>query len=216
MSIKVMSWVWDHGPDNGTDRMLLLALADHCDDAGHAYPSMARLAAKACITERGARQIMRRLEAAGWVKTATGGGRGGTSNYHILMSNPEPQTGNDKPGMINREPECQKPGTRMPKTRNGGSGEPSRTIKEPARGARKVEIFDSQKGGQDYQWCPGLSFGENQTRAALWQWAKTRARPPTVTGPIASHHMREMAKLLTPSELQWLKLQEPEKMEIAS
>jgi uncharacterized protein YdaU (DUF1376 family) len=91
------------------------------------------------------------------------------------------------------------------------------TYKKEAREARKVELVNSQKAEPNgYPWSPGLSFGENQTRAALWQWAKTRARPPTVTGPIASHHMREMAKLLTPAELQWLKLQEPEKMEIAS
>jgi hypothetical protein len=140
-----MSWVWKNGPENGTERMLLLALADHCDDAGHAYPSMAGLAQKACVTERGARQIMRRLEADGWVKTRIGGGRGGKSQYHILMENPERQTGNEKPGMPNPEPESAKPGTPLPETRNGGSPEPSVTIIEPSiretrKRARKVGI----------------------------------------------------------------------------
>jgi hypothetical protein len=93
------------------------------------------------------------------------------------------------------------------------------TDKKEAREARKVELIGSQKAEPNgYPWSPGLSFGENQTRAALWQWAKTRARPPTVTGPISSGAVRGMAAILTPAELQWLKLQEPEKMkmEIAS
>jgi hypothetical protein len=110
-----MTWVWERGPANGTERMLLLALADHCDDAGHAYPSMAGLASKACVTERGARLIMRRLESGGWVKTKVGGGRGGKSQYQILMENPERQTGNDKPGIANPEPERAKPGTSVHK-----------------------------------------------------------------------------------------------------
>jgi hypothetical protein len=216
VSIKVMSWVWDHGPCNGTDRMLLLALADHCDDAGHAYPSMTRLAEKACMTERGARQVMRRLEAEGWVKTGIGGGRAKTSTYHILMLNPEQQTGNEKPGTVIPESGDRKPGTRMPETRNGGSGEPSLNRQDPRAHARKAQIFDSQERAPDYIWDRHITFGENQTRAALWQWAKSRSRPPTLTGPIASHHLREMASLLTAAELAWLKLQEPEKMKEAS
>lgn len=128
-----MSWVWEFGPANGTERMLLLALADHCDDAGRAFPSMAGLADKACVTERGARQIMRRLEADGWVKTRIGGGRGGKNQYQILMVNPERETGNEKPGMRNPEPDDTKPGTTLPETRNPGSAEPSVTIIEPSK-----------------------------------------------------------------------------------
>lgn len=149
MSIKVMSWVWEHGPKDPTERLVLLALADHADDRGRAFPSMIGIGEKACVTERGARGIIRRLEAAGWVETQVGGGRGGKSNYTIIMrTNPEQETGNEKPGIENTEPETRKlatvnpergdtkPGTRVPPNRQG-------TIKEPSEERRVREILGS-------------------------------------------------------------------------
>jgi hypothetical protein len=132
MSVRVMAWVWDNGPADPTERLVLLALADFCDDGGACWPSMARVAEKASMTERGARKVVRRLEAGGWVKTAIGGGRGGSSRYTVAMKNPERETGNDKPGMTNPEHGAPKPGTRVHETRNGGSAEPSGTIIEPS------------------------------------------------------------------------------------
>ena len=69
MTVRVMARVWDNGPCNGAERLVLLALADFCDDAGRCWPAMATIATKACVTERGARNIVRRLEADGWLKT---------------------------------------------------------------------------------------------------------------------------------------------------
>lgn len=137
MSIKVMSWVWENGPSDPVERLVLLALADFADDHGNCYPSMVGIGAKACVTERGARGIVRRLEADGWVKTAIGGGRGGKSQYQILMDKPgttfpEYETRNVK----NPERDDTKPGTRLHETRNQRSAEPSRTIKEPSSNAR--------------------------------------------------------------------------------
>lgn len=133
MSIKVMTWVWEHGPTDPTERLIMLALADFCDDQGRCYPSMIGIAEKACVTERGARGIVRRLEGEGWIMIETGGGRGGKNVYHILTDkpgtrNPEPETRNDK----NPEREGSKPGTKQHKTRNQRSAEPSGTIKEPS------------------------------------------------------------------------------------
>lgn len=133
MSIKVMSWVWENGPNDPTERLVLLALADFADDHGSCYPSMIGIGQKACVTERGARGIVRRLEADGWLKVAIGGGRGGKSQYQILMrkpgtTNPETETRNEE----NPERDDTKPGTSLHKTRNQRSAEPSRTIKEPS------------------------------------------------------------------------------------
>ena len=119
------------------DRLVLLAIADFCDDAGNSWPSMARIAQKACVTERGARQIVRRLEADGWLQTVVGGGRHGCNEYRILMRkpdrNPEPETRNDVPPEHGSPgTRKQKPGTRVQKTRNPRSAEPSRSIKDPS------------------------------------------------------------------------------------
>ena len=131
MSIKVMSWVWDNGPKDPTERLMLLALADWADDSGSCYPSMVGIAEKTAVTERGARGIVRRLEASGWITIKTGGGRGGKNVYRILMvkpgtRNPEPETGNEAETRNvttqNPERDCNKPGTIVPPNRQEPSG----------------------------------------------------------------------------------------------
>ena len=57
MSVEAMAWVWKNGPNDPTERLVLLAIADHADDHGWCYPSMIGIATKACVTERGARGI---------------------------------------------------------------------------------------------------------------------------------------------------------------
>ena len=143
-----MSWVWQHGPKEATERLVLLALADHANDDGVAYPSVAGIAEKACCTERGARGILRRLEAGGWLVTKVGGGRGGKSNYTIrMLENPERsfpvndnETRNDIPGMPNPERETRnvatvnpergdtKPGTYVPPNHHLTIIEPSEEV----------------------------------------------------------------------------------------
>lgn len=144
MSIKVMSWVWENGPQDPVERLVLLALADFADDHGSCYPSMIGIGAKACVTERGARGIVRRLEAAGWIETSIGGGRGGKSRYNIVMekSGTAFRESSRKPGtefpeyetrnIENPERDDTKPGTRLHETRNQRSAEPSITINKPS------------------------------------------------------------------------------------
>lgn len=98
MSIKVMNWVWENGPPDPTQRLVLLAIADHADDCGRAFPSMARIAAKSCVTERGARGIVRRLEDGGWVETQIGAGAAASRCTASSC-----KTRNQKPGIGNRE-----------------------------------------------------------------------------------------------------------------
>ena len=69
MSVKVMAWVWDQDLPT-SQKMLLLAIADHSDDDGdNAWPSKARLARKVGLSENRIRQMLRELEAAGWITT---------------------------------------------------------------------------------------------------------------------------------------------------
>ena len=76
MSVKVMAWVWDQELPTSM-KMLLLAIADHTDDDGdNAWPSKSRLAKKVGLSENRIRQMLRQLEAAGWIET--GRQQGGT------------------------------------------------------------------------------------------------------------------------------------------
>lgn len=140
MSIKVTNWVWQHGPKAPTDRLVLLALADFCNDAGVCWPSMKLIGAKASLSERGARKVVRRLEKEGWLKAKVGGGRGGASRYRVEMQKPEAeasnsaanserQTGNPDVETRNTVTETRNVGT---ETRNCGSAEPSVIIKDPS------------------------------------------------------------------------------------
>ena len=53
MSVKVMTWVWEHSQSVGNERLVLLALADHADDERwEAWPDIARLALKTRLSER--------------------------------------------------------------------------------------------------------------------------------------------------------------------
>lgn len=145
-----MSWVWENGPSEPTERLVLLALADFANDDGMCWPSMESIGSKAAMTDRGARGIVRRLQAAGWLSVEVGGGRGGCSRYTIRMEkaapssafgseNPEQETGNTVPPLGTPcrviEPETRNVTTEtrnvVHETRNAGSAEPSRTIRDP-------------------------------------------------------------------------------------
>ena len=139
MSLKALTWVWQNGPQDQSELLVLLALADHADDAGRCFPSMVGIGQKARMTDRGARNVVRRLEVAGWLFTKVGGGRGGKSVYTIRME----EVGTSFPEMDSRNVENPerhgtKPGTPRPKTRNRGSAEPSVTIKEPPSKIRAI------------------------------------------------------------------------------
>ena len=61
MSIKVMTAVWEYSAHKGSDLLLLLAIADHADDAGVAYPSVPNLARKTRMTDRNVQLRLRAL-----------------------------------------------------------------------------------------------------------------------------------------------------------
>ena len=83
MSIKIMSWVWESGPQSQSDRFVLLALADYANDEGECWPSIAGIRAKVCMSERGVQTVIRRLEATGWLSIEVGKGRKNCNVYMI-------------------------------------------------------------------------------------------------------------------------------------
>lgn len=140
MSIKVMSWVWDQGPDDQTELLVLLALADIADDAGKCWPSVGTLAGRCRMSDRNVRRVIRKLEDGGWLATEQHPGRNRTNTYRIQ----KPDTAMSArticpPGQNeqeNRTKSTTKPDTAM-------SAEPSRTIKEPSIVGRAREILST-------------------------------------------------------------------------
>lgn len=82
-----MTWVWDHSSAKGTDRLVLLAIADNAaDDGGNAYPSMRRLVAKTQLDERTVQRALKRLVLLGELSIRYGAGDHGQNIYRIRMA----------------------------------------------------------------------------------------------------------------------------------
>lgn len=125
MSIKIMSLIWERGPQRQADRFVLLALADFANDDGECFPAVTTVARKTCMSVRGVQQIMRRLEADGWLKTRLNAGRGGSNIYAITPAPSAP------PQDIHPRTNCTTPPhlNVIPPAR--GADEPSLTTNEP-------------------------------------------------------------------------------------
>lgn len=91
-----MTWVWDNSPAEGTELLLLLALADHAsDDGADAWPSVATLARKCRVHPRTVQRLLRKLDAAGLISVEPNAGRvpGRTQReqpnlYRVVMDTP--------------------------------------------------------------------------------------------------------------------------------
>lgn len=96
MSVKVMSWVWDNSTSEGTDRLVLLAIADSCDhDGTNAWPAIPTIAAKCRVSPRTVKRSIVSLEEAGEIVVERN--MGGMvdhrpdrrpNRYRVTMSNP--------------------------------------------------------------------------------------------------------------------------------
>lgn len=85
MSIKVMTWVFDHSPAEKLNRLVLLKLADVAhDDGTSAYPSPALLAEKCRCSKRAAGYALNQLEAAGCIVQTGRVGR--AREWQVLMT----------------------------------------------------------------------------------------------------------------------------------
>lgn len=85
MSIKVMTYVFEHSEATLGARLVHLALADYAhDDGTKAFPSLETLCAHAKMSRRGVQDALRRLEADGAI-VHTGVTRTGTKIYSVVM-----------------------------------------------------------------------------------------------------------------------------------
>jgi hypothetical protein len=88
MSVKVMTFVWEHSKQQGSALLCMLALADFANDDGLAYPGVTRLAAKCRVGERALQKILRKLESAGEIRTKHNEGlktdTGPTNLYELI------------------------------------------------------------------------------------------------------------------------------------
>jgi len=131
-----MSRVWDHGPLDKAEILVLLAIADYCNDEGECWPAVSSIARKARMTERGVQKICARLCEIGWLEINLRKGRHGCNLYRVTPPNAvHPEHGSPRtPEHQTPNPVRQNPEPRSP--------EPSLTIKEPSDNNTAREIRD--------------------------------------------------------------------------
>lgn len=80
-----MSWVWADSPSEGSDRLVLLAIADEANDQGYCWPGLPRLGRKARVSRRTVIRSIQALEAAGELLIGRGGKGPGDPNHYIVV-----------------------------------------------------------------------------------------------------------------------------------
>ncbi|MDR6409736.1 UNVERIFIED_ORG: hypothetical protein ABIC62_002437 [Burkholderia sp. 1595] len=89
MAIKVSKLVWEHYELAGGALIVLLWMADHCDDPGaHLFPSMRTLAHDCCMPEKQVRRHVHSLIHDGYlgiVGNEAGGAPGTTRQYDLRL-----------------------------------------------------------------------------------------------------------------------------------
>ena len=86
MSVYVMNWVWKHSSHGDTGLLLMLAIADHCnEDGGGAYPSIKALAEKARVSTRTVKRQLQLLEESGELIIERNAGPKGVNLYQVTF-----------------------------------------------------------------------------------------------------------------------------------
>ena len=85
MSVKVMGKVWEHSQAKGTARLVLLAIADHCNPTGVAWPSLSRLAQYVNVDRRNVIAAINKLVDLGELERVQQGKTGRATTYRIVL-----------------------------------------------------------------------------------------------------------------------------------
>jgi Helix-turn-helix domain len=125
VSIRIMSWVWDNSPYDGTALLLHLRLADHSNDDGYCYPSQKGLSKAARCSVRHIRSLMKQMVDDGYLEVLSVSD--GRKNNTYQLRNPSS-------GGTPLPPVAQIPSRRKPSSSDGGNPLPENhhvTVIEP-------------------------------------------------------------------------------------
>ena len=136
-----MTQVWDNGPEDRTETMVLLALADRANDDGTScYPSLTEISARCRLSRQGTVNVLDRLEDNGWLSRDRGGGEGNPTHYYInaeRLRQSSSLTESDS-----QDSQADKVDSQADKDRQSSwlDGNRQGTVKEPSGGAPAHEV----------------------------------------------------------------------------
>lgn len=84
-----MTQVWEREDLDPYERLVMLSLADHANDDGVCYPSIARLCKRTGMKERGVQTVIKRLVSKGFISIEMQAGKKG-ANLYTVRSTPAP------------------------------------------------------------------------------------------------------------------------------
>jgi len=137
MAIRIMTKVWDDGPDDRNETMVLLALADHANDEGYCYPGLDRLQQRCRLSRQGLCNIIDRLEQKGWIKKKSGGQGPGTPNEYWIQLSRFERSDKGQAGSKKGQAGKEKGSSWLDSNHQG-------TIKEPSGKHARVKESDSE------------------------------------------------------------------------
>lgn len=85
LSVRSSALVWTYSTHQGSELVILLAIADSTNDDGIAFMAMPSLAKKGRMTVRNAQHIVRRLEQSGELEIDKGAGPGGCNLFRVKL-----------------------------------------------------------------------------------------------------------------------------------
>jgi hypothetical protein len=85
MSVRIMAAIFEHSSLPPMPRFVLLALADHADHDGYAWPAVERICHKTGLARSSVQRALGVAEEAGELIRTVGGGRSSTSLYRIIL-----------------------------------------------------------------------------------------------------------------------------------
>ena len=93
MSVKIIADVWHKSKAKGTARLVMLAIADHCNPSGIAWPSLTRLASYVNVNRRNTINAINQLVKMGELTRIETGQTGRATTYKITLGSVGGDTG---------------------------------------------------------------------------------------------------------------------------
>lgn len=137
-----MAQVWEWSNSEGTDLLVMLALADFCDDEGECYPGIARISRKCRVSERSVQRSVKTLCSMGELSVDQHKGvqtKGGATNrFYVTPKGGDKLTGGDKHGEKVVTPMSPKPSVINHQSEEEGAAEPPTSFELISHGLRKL------------------------------------------------------------------------------
>ena len=204
MSIEVMNWAWEQPVAKATNKLVLLALADHANADGECWPSMKRIAERSDISTRHVSRAINELIDLGLVEKAGRRRHGGQFrgwDYRVLVQRTSASGGHGRPVTSGHgRPSPADTGVRSEPSENRQE-EPLAPAAQEKPAKKKDELFEAVASacGIDIKQLTGTSRG--QLNKATKELRDIGATPDQVGDKARAYRTQYENATLTPVAL---------------